>query len=195
MRTYIVIGAFDLISHDILYEQLLQEDDFMTIFVEPVPMYYMELIENCKKLRGICFFENTAISDRNEVVEIEYVDPAYLYIYPDYITGCSSVIEDGKPINRFLRDVAPEHRTSIKIQATTLDELMHKYNINKIDYLQIDTEGYDERIVKSIDMDYYHVKKLKFETHYLSDSFIEKMKFVYPKYNVIELDSDVIFEL
>lgn len=195
MRTYVIIGAFDLISHDTIYEQLLKEDDFMAIFVEPVPMYYMELIENCKKLRGICFFENTAISDKSETVEIEYVDPMYLYIYPSYITGCSSVVEHGKPINRFLQDVASEHRTSIKIKAITLEELLYKYNIEKIDYLQIDTEGYDERIVRSLDLDFYNVQKLKFETHYLSESFLDGLKEFYPHYKVTELDSDVIFEL
>lgn len=167
----------------------------MAIFVEPVPMYYMELIENCKKLRGICFFENTAISDTSETVVIEYVNPVYLYIYPSYITGCSSVVENGKPINRFLQDVAPEHRTSMKIKATMFDDLMYKYNIKKIHYLQIDTEGYDERIVKSIDLNFYEVEKLKFETHYLSDSFINEFADENRDYKVTRLDSDVIFEL
>jgi len=56
MKNYIIIGAFDLISHD------------------PIPLYYNKLINNCSALKGQCFFENTAISNELEIIDIEYVN-------------------------------------------------------------------------------------------------------------------------
>lgn len=194
MNTYIVIGAFDLISHDNLYYNLIQENDFRAIFIEPIPIYYIELIKNCSKLKGKCYFENTAISDDFELVEIDYVNPMYLHIYPNYITGCSSVKKDGKPINRYLNDVDSEHRLTINIQAVPFKYIIDKYNIDKVYYLQIDTEGYDEKIVKSIDLNKYDVKKLKFEHHYISDTFCNELRELYPNYNIEILDSDIILE-
>jgi FkbM family methyltransferase len=195
MKNYIIIGAFDLISHDNIYDKLLSDNDYRLILIEPIPIYYNSLFNNCKKLKGQCFFENTAISDKAEVVKIEYVNEYYLHIYPSYITGCSSVVENGKPINRYLNDVDIEHRDSINIQAITFDYLVNKYQIDEIDYLQIDTEGYDERIVKSIDLNKYKIKKLKFENHYISDNFYNELKELYPNYQSEYLDSDIILKL
>jgi FkbM family methyltransferase len=195
MKNYIIIGAFDLISHDNIYQKLLEEDDYKVIFVEPIPLYYNKLINNCSELKGQCFFENTAISNQSEIIDIEYVNKDYLHIYPSYIDGCSSVVEQGEPINRYLKDVKKEHRSSIKIQAITFEYLINKYNLNTIDYLQIDTEGYDERIVRSIDLNKYKIKKLKFEHHYINKDYFIELKEMYPNYKIEILDSDIILEL
>lgn len=195
MKNYIIIGAFDLISHDNIYQKLLEEDDYKIIFVEPIPLYYNKLINNCSRLKGQCFFENTAISNKLEIIDIEYVREDYLPFYASYIDGCSSIVENGEPINIYLKKVNKIHRNSIKIQTISFEYLVNKYNLDSIDYLQIDTEGYDERIVRSIDLNKYKIKKLKFEHHYINDNFYSEMKELYPNYKSKILEADIIFEL
>lgn len=56
--------------------------------------------------------------------------------------------------NDFIRIVTP---------SMTFNELCEKYEINDIHYLQIDTEGYDAEIIKSIDFDKINIDALKYE--------------------------------
>ena len=43
--------------------------------------------------------------------------------------------------------------------------------MNEIEYLFIDTEGYDYQIIQSIDFDRIKINKIKFEYKHLDDTF------------------------
>jgi len=45
----------------------------------------------------------------------------------------------------------------------TFDEICKKHNITEIDYLQIDTEGFDTEIIKMIDLSKYKINQIRFE--------------------------------
>ena len=45
----------------------------------------------------------------------------------------------------------------------TFSDLCEKYSIDYIDFLQIDTEGFDSQIILSIDFDKVKIKKIKYE--------------------------------
>ena len=50
-----------------------------------------------------------------------------------------------------------------EIDSTTINELFDKYQLIKIDLLFIDTEGYDEKIIKSINFEKYDISELYYE--------------------------------
>ena len=56
-----------------------------------------------------------------------------------------------------------ENMIEIKTKSITFNTLCFTYNINEIDYLQIDTEGFDTEIIKMIDFDKINIKKLRYE--------------------------------
>jgi FkbM family methyltransferase len=56
-----------------------------------------------------------------------------------------------------------KHMIEIKSNSVTFDSLCQKYNIKDIDYLQIDTEGFDSEIIKSIDFNKFNIKTLRYE--------------------------------
>lgn len=60
-----------------------------------------------------------------------------------------------------------------EITTITFNDLLNKHGLSNIDFLQIDTEGYDERILNTINFEVMDVKFIKFEKHYLSEGFIE----------------------
>ena len=53
----------------------------------------------------------------------------------------------------------------VKIQTTsiTFDKICSNHNITNIDYLQIDTEGFDSEIIKMIDLSKYKINNIRFE--------------------------------
>jgi len=50
-----------------------------------------------------------------------------------------------------------------EVESMTLNELFDSYNFSKIDLLFIDTEGYDEKIIKSIDFEKYDIGEIYYE--------------------------------
>jgi FkbM family methyltransferase len=48
-------------------------------------------------------------------------------------------------------------------KSITFDEICEIHNITNIEYLQIDTEGFDSEIIKMIDLTKYKIKQIRFE--------------------------------
>lgn len=190
--TYIIIGAFDGISFDDVFQKFNKDDKI--IFVEPIPYYFKILKFNCSKLlENECYFENIAISDKNEKLKMAYLDIEKINNYALFYQGCSSIIDNNQPINRYLKDVNNNDLKIIDVNAITFDELCQKYNIDKVDYLQIDCEGYDQKIVSNIDLDKYKIEILKFETHYLDSDFIYNFSKKWNNYKYQIIEGDIIF--
>ena len=66
---YVVIGAMDGILFDNVFN-VIKENDYV-LFVEPIPYYYEQLKLNAKRLAAKVDFDNVAISDKHEVVQME----------------------------------------------------------------------------------------------------------------------------
>ena len=60
------------------------------------------------------------------------------------------------------------HRAQITVQCVTLQDLLVKHNITDLDLLQIDAEGYDYEILKSIDFQRIKPRFINFEHALLS---------------------------
>jgi hypothetical protein len=59
----------------------------------------------------------------------------------------------------------------VDVKIVVFNDLIEKYNISEIEYLFIDTEGYDYQIIKSIDFNKTKINKVKFEYKHLDDTF------------------------
>jgi FkbM family methyltransferase len=176
LKSILVIGAMDGISHDRVFDFLANKTDYTAIFVEPVEYYFNELKKNAiEKLKGDLHFENVAISDKNEVLEMAAVKPECISKYQQWYDGCSCVKDGENYLNMFINQIENKEDLQIfKVQALTVHEILNKYNLNKLDYLQIDTEGFDRRIVNSIDFDLLDINVLRFELYYLGAGFYQE---------------------
>ena len=56
-----------------------------------------------------------------------------------------------------------EDMVKITTKSITFDEICKIHDITKIDYLQIDTEGFDSEIIKMIDLNRYSINTIRFE--------------------------------
>ena len=81
------------------------------------------------------------------------------------------------------------------IKIIVFNDLVEKYNISEIEYLFIDTEGYDYQIIKSIDFNKTKINKVKFEYKHLDDTFkfdirLLELKEMFNQLNYKEIDVD-----
>ena len=184
----------DGVSHDNIFDRLKDETDYQAYFIEPVPYYFNKLKENVKKLSN-ARASNFFISDSDDSVEMAYVKPEWISKDSSFLDGCSSLVENGEPLNRYLKELPKSIIETIFISAITFDQYCEWYDIKDIHYLQIDTEGCDERILNTIDLEKYNVKELKFENHYISDTFYTELLIKYPQYKGEVVGADIILKL
>ena len=161
---FIQIGANDGMYDDPLYK-FIRRDNWTGILIEPQKTVFNRLINNYKKIDGL-YFENVAINNKggnNTLYKIAFTDD-------NWASGISSFIKESLEINvksgyveRKAKEDGIKLPTNKKdyiateiVSCLTLSQLIEKYNVNKIDILMIDTEGYDFEIIKTINF-----KKIK----------------------------------
>lgn len=171
LKTHIIIGAMDGIKHDRVFNYLGDRTDYKAVFVEPVDHHFSNLLINVGKLKGEVYCEKAAVTGKHETVEIVSLSPKHYSDYPHFFDGCSSVVENNSPINIFMKGVNPDHRVVETFNTVTFDDLVNKYKMNNIDYLQIDTEGRDHKIIDSIDIIGHNIKVVRFELYYLPHGY------------------------
>lgn len=183
LNNFIIIGAFDGLSHDDIFYTINKKTDnhnTKIIFVEPVVEYFDRLKSNLSHLeipQENIFLENCCVGDKNGEVRICYFNSESGGDKPWYIEGCACVVENDIPLNKHIREEIPvENLSFLNTQEVTVSHILNKYNFQTIDYLQIDTEGYDQRIVKSLNLSELDIKYLKFEVFYCDVDFIENLK-------------------
>lgn len=148
-------------------------DNWKNILVEPIPEKATELKE---KYKGENFFiENTAVTEKKEKKPFHIAESKN--DIPDWVSYLSSF----KTFNiEWLKKTYPDIniRTSL-IDTITFEELTNKYNLKKVNILQIDTEGYDYEILNSIDFSKVQIDFIIYEHCHLSHKemyAIKKMK-------------------
>ena len=150
-KTFIEIGSCDFETNI----DLISNGDWQGIMCEPATKYR----ENLEKLvqdnpyRNNLVIEGVAISDFDGEVEFaEAQDTSQgSRALGSWRRGISSVVSDNHKGER-LFDLANNVQfieKKYKVPCLTLDSLIAKHNIKKIDYLKIDTEGHELNILDS----------------------------------------------
>jgi FkbM family methyltransferase len=128
------------------------------VLVEPVKKYFELLKKSYADVPGV-LFENVAIAESSGMRDFYHlgVDPAD-YGFPDWLAQLGSLkaerieaIWNKYEKNREYQEFCRAHQVVSRAECITLRELMEKHSIAEIDLLQIDAEGYDYEILKTID--------------------------------------------
>jgi FkbM family methyltransferase len=132
----------------------------IVILVEPMPYVLDKLKLNYQLFKNI-HIEPVAIvpSDQNKLV---------LYYEKNSINY--EVCSFSK--QHLLDHGCPEYKIEkIEVAATSINNLMKKYNLDQIDYLFIDTEGLDISIIKDLDFNLYTFNNIIFESAHTDGVF------------------------
>jgi FkbM family methyltransferase len=154
---FIQVGANDGFSGDPLHKYILKYP-WHGILIEPQPDVFVELCETYKYIAdGRLIFENIAISSSASKIE--------MYKPRDGDSGVASVNQT--VVARQTRD-ALKHLTKFTVPCITLDELISRHNFCSVDILQIDAEGQDYEVLKSMDLSVSGPLIVQFEHGHLS---------------------------
>jgi len=146
------------------------------LLVEPVACHFEKLVKNYEGIPGV-IFENVAVADFSGEAEIYRlgVDPAD-HGYPDWLAQLSSLKEermgalwDRYEQNAQFKEFFLEHRVKEKVQCMTFEELVSRHKIRAIDLLQIDVEGCELEILRTIDFRKTPIRFVNFESVLLQD--------------------------
>jgi FkbM family methyltransferase len=124
--------CFDIGANKGDYTKLLCEKTSANVIsFEPLPFVFDKLKENLSSFSDRCEFVNKGVASRSEQLKINFNKDA------------SSHASFSKEVDKidYLNNA-----NSLEIEVISLDEFCHSNNINKVDFIKIDTEGYEKEV-------------------------------------------------
>jgi FkbM family methyltransferase len=172
-------AATDGVSFDPLRRHIV-ENDLPGLIVEPVPLYFDKLkalYAGSAKVRPI----NCAVAEENGERTIWGFNPLAVErgLLPPHFGGIVSFVMEDLLNNGILAASAPDEETmkvlrsqvcGVAVQCRTLETLLAEQKVERVDILQIDTEGYDYVVLKLFDFARYQPAIIHYEHQHLSEA-------------------------
>jgi FkbM family methyltransferase len=174
---FIQVGANDGVSFDILYN-VVTERKSRGIVIEPLKDFYERLCDNYKDFPEIKKV-NKAVHHTDRIVTMYRVDPARQHELEVWTSGIASF----DPNHHKKSNTPNSYIVEERVDAAPLMELVEEfYQIKECDLLQIDVEGFDYQVLKTIDFKKLNPVVIKYEYANLPEDEKKKSKQLLKKY-------------
>ena len=164
MKTFIEIGACDFNNNDDLLDA-----GWKGFFVEPIPQYYDNLLRKVSGKEAVVI--RAAVTDFNGTVEMDTVPGA-----TDWTRGISHISSEvlDNTVSGLVKKNARARMQVLSVPAITLDKLFDDYNIDELDFMQMDVEGHELVIFKNYS---WRVKPkfIRIEHKFVDDTILFKL--------------------
>lgn len=168
---FIQIGSNNGIIGDPLYPYIIK-NKWTGVLVEPVPYLFEELKVNYLEVVGRLQFENSAIASESGQLTFYRLQKTEIPGMPIWYDQLGSF---KKEVILRHKDVIPNFDELLledKVAAITFVQLLEKYDIQKLNLIHIDTEGYDFEILKLIPYASFEIEFIMFEhVHLISEEY------------------------
>ena len=170
------------------------------ILVEPVPYNIRVLEKKYIASENIKICKN-AIFSENKIENFYFVDENSIpKLGKHWASGIGSFDKQHILNHRSKRfKIENADIKEVKIEFITFDKLVEKYSIKSIDKLQIDVEGAEYEILKTIDLKNTKINQILFESKHFDGTFKEgeklktiKKKFKIEGYKLTQIDNENI---
>jgi FkbM family methyltransferase len=158
---FIQVGGFDGISNDII-KPIISNYQIEGIILEPQVFAYEKLVRNYKEFPNVEIL-NVGVSDADCIRDFHFTK--------DYPSQVCSVDYD----HLIKHKVPPSHISNRKVQFLTIDSLMVKFEMGNLDFLQIDAEGHDFSIIKSINFRNNRPRIIRFEAVHMTQNKLSEL--------------------
>jgi FkbM family methyltransferase len=162
---FVQIGSCDGVNKDPIHKYVIKYH-WSGILVEPVKFVFEKLVDNYKGENKLVF-ENAAISDKNGTRDFYRLQQSkdVLPIWYDQLGSffTSTILKHKRSIPDIEKRMMVE-----KVPVITMETLIKKHSIRKIDLLHVDAEGYDYEILKQIDFAQMKPKMILYENKHLT---------------------------
>ncbi|MCP4750551.1 MAG: FkbM family methyltransferase [Proteobacteria bacterium] len=189
---FIQIGANDGIGNDAIHP-LVKKYKIRGVVLEPLPDIFAILQKN--------YADEKQITCVNKAIHNELKETQLYRI--DSLTDLSGLPVWATRIASFDKRVIESHRKHIPdidkrlihetVQCVSLDELLVDQNVQHVDLLQIDAEGYDYEIIKMINFQKVKPSIIRYEYKHLSrQDFAACLEYLIQNgYRILHEDSDI----
>jgi len=172
IKTFVEIGANDGKKNDPLYDHI-KKYGWRGILVEPDPVNFEKLKENYRGIEGL-IFENTGIGPESgellfyKIKDVTDQEPGWY----DQVGSFDK--------NTFLKNISYGKGLDQRIVAELrllihFDELLEKNNFRDVDLLHLDAEGFDYKILQSINFAKYNIRMVLFESEWMTKSELKEL--------------------
>lgn len=162
------IGSNDGGHGDPIAEIIKQRPRWRGIFVEPVP-YALEKLKINYGNEDRFIFENVAISTAHETRPFYYVsrdaETDLNGNLPPWYDQLGSFNPDH--ISNHLNGILEPYKVVTEINCMPLSALFSRHQVNRLDLLHIDTEGFDFEVLKQLDLQKFSPKIILYEHKHL----------------------------
>jgi len=158
-KVYFQIGTNN--GNDLFKQLVIKDKPDIIILVEPNEILISEIKQNYSNIENVFIYNNAIYYNDDEILEL-------------YIPAKNGILGTRADNNIIYGDVHfslipmndwgnKNDMVKITSKSITFDKICSIHNITNIDYLQIDTEGFDTEIIKMIDLSKYNINKIRFE--------------------------------
>lgn len=154
--TFIQVGANDGVNGGDPIREYIRNNYWNGVLIEPQPQVFERLRRNYEGMNNL-YFENVGISNERGSMK--------LYV-PQKDDTTASFVKGSIHSNESL--------TEIDVNCVRLDDIIEKYQLNEIDLLQIDTEGFEYNVIQSINFSKHLPNIIQFEHGHMSRKHISQ---------------------
>ena len=167
----VVLGAHSGIH---LNKLISRYDNKNILLVEPVPYNYLELESVYGKSENI-FISRNGIIDQNKIDSFYFVKKNSIPVLGKHWASQIGSFDKNHILNHKNKRFKIEDSDidKIDIKFITFNDLIKEYSIGSIEMLQIDTEGAEYKIMKSINYDQLNINQILFESKHFDGTFKE----------------------
>ncbi|MFL2525059.1 MAG: FkbM family methyltransferase [Pelagibacteraceae bacterium] len=177
----VVIGAHFGIW---LNEELVKYKNDNILLVEPVPYNFKILKENFQNEKNIFICTNAVFSE-NKTEKFYFVrEDSIPKLGKHWASGIGSFSKEHLLNHKSKRfNIQEEDIDNLDVEFITFDKLVKNFEIGSIKKLQIDVEGAEFEILKSIDFKKININQIQFEFKHFDGTFLEgpKLKIIKEK--------------
>lgn len=169
------IGANDGQTHDSLF-QYISKKELSGLLVEPQIDVFERLKNNYKENKNLKF-ANVAVGEKDGEIQFYRINPNLVLEGMEYkASSGSSFYRDqiiGNVINRlppatnnilkYISNNPSDYIIEVPVKVLTLDSLFRMHGVEKIDFLLIDCQGFDYKILKQLDFKKFSPDIINFE--------------------------------
>ena len=150
--TFVMVGASDGITEDPVSDIFLSDARWKGVLIEPVPYCFQRLAGTFQDVSRFAL-EQVAIGNTSTEASFYYVAPNATDEdgnRPYWFDQVGSF--DREHVLKLLGDRFERFIVECSVEVHPLSKILRRHKIDHLDFLQIDTEGYDYEILKTLDL-------------------------------------------